>query len=175
MVDNISFAISSILQLRDHSKNNGLLPPHRLLHRKYRRRVAILPSPCMRKKYEKIGVELRKYGFDPLLLESEDLAKGASLIYESGYFIGPESDLCHLASNLQIPTLVVSGNKKPLMLLKPGWLRSSFITPPRWIPRARERFILSKSVLSAFKKLVAKDKSFYTSPINHLPIDTCHV
>ena len=160
MVENISLAIASILQLRDHSKNNGIFPPPNLEHRKHKRRVAILPSKSIHKKYETIANEVKKLGFDPFLIESENLAYGAKIIYESGYFIGPESDLCHLASNLQIPTLVVSGNKKPLSLWKPGWLRSSFITPPPFIPKIVERFIFTPRVTSAFKKLVAKDKIY---------------
>lgn len=156
MVDNIALAISSLLQVRDHSKNNGLFPPSHLVHRKYKKRVAILPSKSIIKKYEKIAAEVSRLGFDPLFIESENLALGASLIFESGYFIGPESDLCHLASNLQIPTLIVSGNKKPLSLWKPGWLKGSFLTPPPFIPKIVEHFIFTSRVVSAFKKLIAK-------------------
>ncbi|MBS0585588.1 MAG: hypothetical protein JSR76_04730 [Verrucomicrobia bacterium] len=157
MVDNISLAIASLLEFSDHSKNNGLLPPSHLLHRRYRKRVAIRPSPTIYKKYEKIAQNVEKAGYNPFLIETEDLSFGASIIFESGYFIGPDSDLCHLASNLQIPTLIVSGNKKPLILRKPGWLRSSFITPPRWLPRAFEHFIFTPRVISAFNAMVAKD------------------
>lgn len=157
MVENIALAISSLLQLRDHSKNNGLLPPPHLLHRKYNKRVAILPSKTVPKKYDAIAREVAKLGFDPLFVEPSDLCLGASLIFESGYFIGPESDLCHLASNLQIPSLVVSGNKKPLCLWRPGWLRSCFLTPPPFIPKIIEQFIFTPRVTSAFKNLVSKD------------------
>jgi len=157
MVENVALAIASILQLRDHSKNNGLLPPQNLLHRKYNKRVAILPSKGVQKKYDMIAKEVKRLGFDPLFIESADLSMGASIIYESGYFIGPESDLCHLASNLQIPTLVVSGNKKPLSLWKPGWLQSSFLTPPPFIPKIIEQFIFTPRITSAFKNLVARD------------------
>lgn len=157
MVDNIALAISSLLKARDHSKNNGLSAPAHLLHRRYKKRVAILPSAHIHKKYERIAEEVRKSGFDPIILTGENISLGASIIYESGFFIGPDSDLCHLASNLHIPTLVVSGNKKPISLLKPGWLRSSFITFPRWIPQTfLEKFVLVSKVVSGFKKLALK-------------------
>jgi heptosyltransferase-3 len=157
MVDNVALAISSLLRVRDHSKNNGLTAPSHLLHRKYKKRVAILPSPHIPKKYEKIAHEVEKAGFDPIFISSENISAGASIIYESGFFIGPESDLCHLASNLHIPTLVVSGKKKPSSLLKPGWLKSSFITFPRWLPRIfLERFVLVSKVVYGFKKLAQK-------------------
>jgi hypothetical protein len=158
-VDNVSLAISSLLQVRDHSKNNGLAAPSHLLHRRYKNRVAILASSRIRKKYEKIADEVRKLGFDPIFVTEENISQGASLIYESGYFIGPESDLCHLASNLHIPTLVVSG-KEPLSLSKPGWLKSSFIIFPRWLPQmVSERFVFVSKVISGFKKMAIKPNS----------------
>ena len=157
MVDNVALGIASLLNVSDHSKNNGLSPPRGLSHRKYIKRVAILPSTPIRKKYDRIAKGVEQCGYTPLFIEPEGLSSGAEIIFESGYFIGPESDLCHLASNLQIPTLVVSGNKKPLVLRKPGWFRSSFITPPRWIPRAREHFIFAPKVINAFHHLVGKD------------------
>lgn len=152
MVDNICLAIASLLQVREHSKNNGLLPPCHLLHRRYKKRVAIYSTPFLAKKYKKIAEGVRELGFDPLLIEGLDLGVGASLIYESGFFIGPECDLCHLASNMQIPTLVIAGRKKPFSLQKPGWLRTLDITTPRYL----ERFVLTRRVIKGFKRLVSK-------------------
>ncbi|MCH9621606.1 MAG: hypothetical protein S4CHLAM20_10300 [Chlamydiia bacterium] len=153
MVENISLAIASLLCVRQHSKNNGLLPPKELLHRKYKKRVAIYPSQNISKKYEKIKQTLEKLGFEPFYLDDECSAKGAELLYESGFFIGPDSDFCHLASNLQIPTLVVTKEKRPASIHTPGWLRSSFITPPKWIPRAQERLISVDKVMKGFYNL----------------------
>ena len=158
LVDNISYAIASLLQTHQHSKNNGLLPPETLSHRKYPKRVAIATSKYFPKKYERIQEGIKRLGFEIILLNPEDLTEGAKILYESGFFIGPESDLCHLASNLQIPTLVVSGTKNTLSLWKPGWLKGLFITPPKWIPLVRERFIPERSILSAFKKLALRER-----------------
>lgn len=160
LVDNISFAIASLLQTHQHSKNNGLCPPGNLSHRKYKRRVAIATSKYFPLKYEKIQKGIETLGFDTILVDPNDLSAGTKIIYESGYFIGPESGLCHLASNLQIPTLVVTGTKNMLSLWKPGWLKGSFITPPKWIPLVKERFIKPAKILSAFKKLAERDKIF---------------
>jgi hypothetical protein len=153
MVENISLAIASLLCVRQHSKNNGLLPPKYLVHRKYKRRVAIFPSQNIQKKYEKIKALLENLGFEPFYLDNECSAEGATLLYESGFFIGPDSDFCHLASNLQIPTLVVTKEKRPASIHTPGWLRSSFITPPKWIPRAKERLISVDKVMKGFSNL----------------------
>ena len=129
MVENISLAIASLLCVSQHSKNNGLLPMKHLVHRKHKKRVAIFPSSNIQKKYEKIKKHLNLMGFDPFFLNSDCCEKNAELLYESGFFIGPDSDFCHLASNLQIPTLVVTKEKKPASMHTPGWLRSCFISP----------------------------------------------
>jgi hypothetical protein len=153
MVENISLAIASLLCVRQHSKNNGLVPLKDLIHRKYKKRVAIFPSPNILKKYEKIKANLENLGFEPFYLDSECTALGAELLYESGFFIGPDSDFCHLASNLQIPALIVTKEKRPSSIHTPGWLRSSFITPPKWIPRAKERLISVDKVIKGFSNL----------------------
>lgn len=153
MVENISLAIASLLCVRQHSKNNGLLPPKELVHRKHKKRVAIFPSQNIQKKYDKIKETLTKLGFEPFFLDDECTEKDARLLYESGFFIGPDSDFCHLASNLQIPTLVVTKEKRPASIHTPGWLRSSFITPPKWIPRAKERLISVDKVMKGFYNL----------------------
>lgn len=161
MVENISLAIASLLCVRQHSKNNGLLPLKHLTHRKHQKRVAIYPSTNILKKYEKIKATLKNLGFEPFFLEGDCTAKGAELLYESGFFIGPDSDFCHLASNLQIPTLVVTKEKRPASIGAPGWLRSSFITPPKWIPRAQEKLISVDKVTKGFCNL---------AKINHIEI-----
>lgn len=157
MVDNIALAIASLLQTCEHSKNNGLLPPRHLAHRKHKKRVTILPSPWARKKYDKIALAVEKSGYEAHLIAPHNLSHGASLIFESGYVIAPECDLCHLASNLQIPTLVVSGNKKPLNLWRPGWYRSAFIVRPKLIPKALERFVMPRRVMKAFQLLTSRE------------------
>jgi hypothetical protein len=154
MVENISLAIASLLCVKQHSKNNGLLPLKHLIHRKHKKKVAIVPSKNIQKKYEKIKKALELLGFEPFYLETECSAEGAILLYESGFFIGTDSDFCHLASNLQIPTLIVTKQKRPASIHTPGWLRSSFITPPKWIPRAKERLISVDKVIKGFSNLV---------------------
>lgn len=162
MVDNISLAVSSLLNVYHHSKNNGICPPPGLVHRKYKKRVIILPHELLEEKFAKITEAVRASGFEVLLIrnpETVNLAEAAKLIYESGYLIGCESDLTHLASNLQIPTLMVM-SKKILRLWFPGWLKSAVVTPPRWLPRTIEKFVHTSRVLSGFKNLVAKDKIY---------------
>lgn len=162
MVDNIAYAISSLLQMYDVSKSNGLKAPQDLKHRRYKRRVTLLQDGYLEKKYQKIIKNLEKKGFEPYLVDINnlDLEKGARILYESSYCIGPECDFCHLASNLHIPTLVVSGNKKPLILRTPGWLQSVFITPSKWMPWTFRKLIRSAKISRAFFRLVQKEKIY---------------
>lgn len=153
MVENISLAIASLLCVHQHSKNNGLIPDKELTHRKHKKRVAIFPSNTIFKKYEKIKANLENLGYEPFFLNNDCGEEEARLLFESGFFIGPDSDFCHLASNLQIPTLVVTKEKRPSSLHTPGWFRSVFITPPKWLPWGNERQISVAKVLQRFSKL----------------------
>ncbi len=160
MVENIALAISSLLNIYYHSKNNGLCPPPGLEHRKHRKRVLIQSHALLKEKFVKISEAIQSFGFEVQVLPEESelsLAEYAKLIYESGYVVGIESDLSHLASNLQIPTLLVL-SRHTLRLWFPGWLKSSVISPPRWLPKTLEKFIHISRVLSGFKLLVSKDK-----------------
>jgi hypothetical protein len=160
MVENIALAISSLLNIYYHSKNNGLSPPTQLEHRKHKKRVLVQSHELFKEKFAKISEAIQNFGFEVYELPQgpiESLAEYAKLIYESGYLVSIESDLSHLASNLQIPTLLVV-SRHTLRLWFPGWLKSSVIKPPRWLPKALEKFIHVSRVLSGFKNLVAKDK-----------------
>lgn len=160
MVDNIARAISSILGLNHISKNNGLLIPFPLSHRKYKNRVIIHPSSkdpnknwCA-KKYVRLAKLLENEGFYPVFAVSLEeqpfwieqvkdlfdvpslpsLSDLASLIYESGFMIGNDSATGHLSSNMQLPTLIISNHEKRMKLWRPGWYKGDVITPSKFIP-----------------------------------------
>ncbi len=192
MVTNISVAISSLLQSREISTNNGLLPPDNLIHRKHLHRVVIHPTSSRKddmwkkEKFLQVGAFLKEKGFEvvfsvspierPEWLDIEEkgfllpyfpkLDAMASYIYESGYVIGNDSVIGHLASNLQIPTVIVSDCYKRMRLWRPGWLKGAVLTPPWYIPnfkgsrmrvRKWKEFISTRRVLSAFRRLAYKD------------------
>lgn len=192
MVDNAARAISSILGLNHISKNNGLKAPETLVHRKYKHKVIIHPTSTSEfknwtpRKYFKLAKALRDAGYTPvfalapderdewikmcgdlfdipLLPTLDDLAK---LVYESGFMIGSDSGTGHLASNMQLPTLIISNQKDRMKLWRPGWYKGEVLTPPRFIPnvkgmRIREKkwqnFITSAKVLKGFKHLSLKE------------------
>ncbi len=193
MVENISKGIARLLRSHEISSNNGLAPPSHLTFRNYENRVIIHPTASESERmwpiesYLKIATKLKKWGLDPvfslsakekLLFEKSmwkrffsptihSLNELATLIYESGYVLGNESGVVHLASNLLIPNLTISGNQKRIQLWRPGWLQGIVITPFKWIPnfkffRTREKywkyFIHPLQVEHQIKKWLKKTK-----------------
>ncbi len=57
------------------------------------------------------------------------LVESSQYLYESGFFIGNDSGLGHLASNMKIPTITIGSNKKWVSLWRPGWYQNTLITP----------------------------------------------
>jgi heptosyltransferase III len=183
-----------LLELQKTTKKNGIIPPVHLTYRKYSKRVVMHVSSSRPgknwpiEKYIAVAKALKKQGYDPyviaggaeerkeyLFLEKEKipvplfrtLHDVASFIYESGFFIGNDSGLGHLASSLGIPTLTISRRKKVAKFWKPSWAVGKVVTPPSWIVnisgfRLRDRkwkyFISAGRVMRAFFSLV-KDYS----------------
>jgi heptosyltransferase-3 len=154
VADNIAFAAARLLDCVP-SKDNGIRPPGGLSYRKQRARVIIHPTSSSADKnwglerYKELGKRLSAEGFEPLFVVSESersldlpsltvaptLTDLATLVYESGYAIGNDSLLGHLASNLNIPTLILAQNKRHMQLWRPGWRPGNVLCPPPWIPK----------------------------------------
>jgi hypothetical protein len=188
MAENIAAAIAKILHLAGVSRNNGICPPPHLTHRKHKKRVLIHPSSSAQeknwdeKKFFLLAKKLRKMNFFPVFAvsskehklwikkkgniyetpEIHSLAELAEMVYESGYVIGNDSLLGHLASNLHIPSLIIANDKKRMRLWRPGWLKGEVITPSNSLfsylllklDRTNwKRTISVKEALDKFKKL----------------------
>ena len=189
MTDNIAQAIASILQTTQTSKNNGLVIPPSLITHRYPKRVLIHPTTTSKDKtwphtkFLQVAAQLKKRGFEVVFCMSPNernnwfplvghdfklplfptLADLAAYLYESGYLIGNDSSLGHLASNLHIPTLIIGNCYKRLSLWRPGWFQGKIITPSSWIPNVKgwrlrtkkwHHFISSRQVMSAFDALL---------------------
>ncbi len=183
MTDNIAKAISLLIGSTAISKNNGLMIPKTLVHRRYLKRVIIHPLSSKDEKnwplcdYKALAQELAKAGFQPVFafhcsepdldipfdkFICKNLDEMASFVYESGYAIGNDSLIGHLASNLVIPSVVIAECRKRMRMWRPGWLMGKVVTPPFWVPnvkffRYRERHwkecITPKRVLKQFEML----------------------
>lgn len=160
---NVSLAIQKIFSLPSPSKEIGMKIPKGLIHRKYPKRVVIHPTSSNLKKnwfprkflklarklqsldyqvvfavganerpdwlfVEKEGIEL------PHLPRLEDLAQ---LLYESGYFVGNDSGPGHLASYLQIPSVILAYLRQSISHWRPDWLPSTILLPPKWAPNLK--------------------------------------
>lgn len=188
MADNIAEAIASVLQCKEVSKNNGLVVPSNFKKNRYPKRVLIHPTSTTplrtwnAQKFTKVAQSLIQKGYEVtfcvspsehpewvLLIKDRfplpffpSLNELAGFIYESHFLIGNESGTAHLASNLEIPTLIVASCQKQIALWRPGWFATKVITPYRFIPnfkglRLRQQkwqaFISPKRVVRAFTNL----------------------
>ncbi len=194
MADNIALATASLLSLPIPSKENGIVPPVPLTHRKNARQVLIHPMSREHAKnwhpqnFLALADQLRQKDFSPLfcvgpheraqwahieekgfaLAHIPHLSDLAALIYESGYVIGNDSLIGHLASNLNIPTLIIANDAQRMRLWRPGWLLGSLVLPPPWLPNFKfcrwkeERwkdFISPTKVLRAFERMMPRPSS----------------
>ncbi|MCB1106904.1 MAG: glycosyltransferase family 9 protein [Chlamydiia bacterium] len=186
LASNLAHACSALLGSHP-SKDNDLTIPNGK-HQKHPKRVVIHPTSndpkrnWKKEQFLALAQKLKEKGFVPTFCVSpsergeweglgidlpqfESLKEVASFIYESGYFIGNDSGLGHLASNLGIKTLTISGNPKRVRLWRPDWTLGKVVTLPFPLPnfkgihfRFRENqwqtFVPVRKVFKAFMELV---------------------
>jgi heptosyltransferase-3 len=168
MVDNLVQALTEWFGFT--SKENGLRPPEGLIHQKHSKRIAIHPDGSSSEKkwslskFQKLSTRLTKEGYDPIFLTLENkplcrtLETLASFLYESGGFIGNDSGPGHLASYLQIPSLIIGESAKHFRLWRPGWLPAKIATPSRWVSYFKFTRKRWKSFLSVNKTYLLLNK-----------------
>jgi len=176
MAENIRQASQTLFPARA-ALENGLTPLPHLIHRKYSKRVAIHPTSAvpsknwMKASFLELRNTLAKNGWDPVFVTAPGDAKQwgsplfptlselAAFLYESAFFIGNDSGPGHLASNLDLKTLIIGPSQKHLTLWRPGWYPGAIAHPPNWIEQfklAKENwryFISVSNVFKQFKKL----------------------
>ena len=168
-------------------KSNGMTPPPGLQHRKYPLRVAIHPTASTADKcwlpsrFIRLAIRLRELGFSPefvvapqeradwlhierLGLKLPDLGSlvnVATWVYESGWFIGNDSGIGHLASSLHIPTLSLFMRRGIARTWRPDWgtgqvLIGSTYLPTGFLKERYWKYMLSvRQVSRAFEQLRA--------------------
>lgn len=176
------FALPSIT-----ASNNLTVIQAKLQHRLYRSRVLIHPmSTCDKKnwsaeKFLKLAQKLHRRGFTPVFIVSpaeysmwENVVQGeftlpvfntlsdlAQFVYESGYMIGNDSGIGHLACNLSIPTLSLFARKSVANLWRPGWGDNARVVTPCQLPGARlqtkhwKKLLTVSRVIRHFNQLIA--------------------
>jgi hypothetical protein len=173
------------LHLSHAQTNNGLAAPAGLIHRKHRLRVAIHPTAStpdkrwLAQRFVRLALRLKARGFEPHFVVTDEergawehvqkhgiglprlgtLDNVAAFIVESGWFIGNDSGIGHLASCLQVPTLSLFMRRGIARTWRPGWGAGKVLVGGAWLPtgRLKERcwkYALSvRQVLRAFDQL----------------------
>ncbi len=169
MVANV---ISSLQQLFHVSAtpDNGFRPPEGIVHRRYKKRVAIHTTSGDPKrnwpaeKFLKVAKWLKSEGYEPSVIPHfPSLDDLASFIYESGFFLGNDSGPGHLASCLEIPHLIIGREERHMRLWRPGWDSGEIAVPPRWVPNWKgfrirethwEKWITARRVIRTFRNIL---------------------
>lgn len=185
-VDNLYFFCKDILQLPAPTIENGIVIPPSVTPRKFLSRVVIHPTSALerknwpKEKFLQLASALKAQGLEPVFILTPEEKKGewkdveapsfASLsdlviyVCESGYMIGNDSGIGHLASCLGLPTLTLCRSERIARFWRPGWSLSERLYPSLWIPnlkfcRLREtywkKWITVNLVLKEFAKLRA--------------------
>ena len=192
VAENLRLFCERILHLPKISRGNGIIPPTDLVHRKFSKRIVMHPTSgnmlrnWPRAKFVKLALHLQEEGyqivfapgngkiqetwkegletkFEVVSFKTFDLL--ARFLYESGYLIGNDSGLGHLASSLGVPTLTFFRNKKHARMWAPSFTRKIVVTPHPWIPnirglRLRDRYwkqLISVTMAKrAFQRLLKK-------------------
>lgn len=192
MTDSLRIFCEKILHLPKSTRSNGFIPPAGLNYRGLKSRVVIHPTSSRmgknwpREKFIQVAAHLAQNNFAPVWMigpkertewadvknvgfempEFETLDALARYIYESGYFIGNDSGLGHLASFLEIPTLTITRRKALARLWAPSFTPGVIVTPNPWILnisglRLRDRywknFISVRKVVKGFRRLVQEN------------------
>lgn len=189
---NLQLASQRLLQMPEATKENGIVIP-KGTKSLYKNRIILHPTSKDKKKCWKkqqflsLASHLKKMGYQPVFTVSNEekpffediisqgftlstfnsLIELSSFIYESGYLIGNDSALGHLASNLGIPTLTISGNPKNTKVWHPDWCLNCVVTLPFDLPNFKgigfkfrdnywQNFISVGKVLRNFKQLTLK-------------------
>lgn len=173
------------LRLHHAEPGNGLAVPAGLIHRKHRLRVAIHPTAStpdkrwLAPRFVRLALELKAKGFEPHFIVTDEeradwehvqqhgiglprlgtLDNVAAWLVESGWFIGNDSGIGHLASCLRVPTLSLFMRNGIARTWRPGWGAGKVLVGGAWLPtgRLKERcwkYALSvNQVLRAFQQL----------------------
>ena len=187
---NLVQSCKSVLKLKEATIENGLCLPTQKNYRSHPKRIVIHPSSQDPKRnwplshFLKLAQALKKQDYLPTfivspkerlafhsieeagfcLLSFPHLLQLSVYIHASGFFIGNDSGMGHLASNLKIPTLTISGYPRRVCLWRPNWCQGIVVTLLFPLPnfkgigfKIRENFwphfISIKRTLKAFNQL----------------------
>jgi heptosyltransferase III len=187
-VDNLRTYAARLLDFPEAVKQNGIEPLDSFQPRRIAQRVILHPTSSRpgknwpQEKFTELAIRLRAAGFDPrLILSAEErqawgetpfaaplfatLSELAGYVCESGWMIGNDSGIGHLASCLGLPTITICRSKLAGNFWRPAWSPSLLLTPSPLIPNLKglrlrdlywKHWIPVRRVLRAFHSMVKK-------------------
>lgn len=159
-VDNLYVFCKDHLRLPILTKGNGIVIPDSIRPRHFVNRVIFHPTSSRpgknwpQEKYLELGARLKEQGYSPAFILTEEertgwdtekieaprfdnLSELAAFVCESGYMIGNDSGIGHLASCLGLPTLTICRNVQSSRFWRPAWTVGEVMTPSLWIPNMK--------------------------------------
>lgn len=175
--ENLYLFCKDVLKLENPVRENGIVLVDGVIAKKYPRRIILHPMSSKatknwtKEKFLKLRQLLRKQGYDPCFVVAQHEKEGweeayffnslnelATFVAESGYLIGNDSGVGHLASCLGVPTLTICRNARLSNFWRPAWAKGEVCLPSKWLPnikglRLRDQF---------WQKAVSVDKVLRT-------------
>ncbi len=174
------------LELPQLDRSNGIVIPKNLTFRKVNKRIILHPTSLRKEKnwpaekFTALAKSLKDMGYQPIFIVSPEekpswnwlidqgfelsifasLSDLAAFIYESGYMIGNDSGIAHLASNVGIPTVSLFIRPGVARRWRPNFYAGKVILPGLHLPgrklkeRYWKRLVSVSKVLTNFKRLV---------------------
>ncbi len=156
--DNLVTYCKESLGIEDPVKENGIELPSHIVKRKYMDRVVIHPTSSrvgknwMQGQFLDFAKKLEKGGLEPVFILTDkekltwpgveaprfkDLNAVTEFVAESGWMVGNDSGIGHLASCLGVPTLTICRSEMAANFWRPSWSEGRVIIPPKWIPNLK--------------------------------------
>ncbi len=154
--DNLVTFCQNRLKIPGAIKGNGIQIPAGIIARRYPKRVVIHPTSSRpgknwpRTKFLKLIEKLKQLGYEPVLIVSPQEKKDwpeaplfssldamARFVCESGYMIGNDSGIGHLASCLGVPTLSLFKNERSADFWRPAFAPGVVCLPQGWLPNIK--------------------------------------
>lgn len=184
MVEQAVAFCRSKLGLENASCDPGFVIPGDHAARRHPQRVMLHPTSYNRKKnwparkYLRLAHRLKRQGYDPqFVLSPKERAEWsehlgdafpiphfanarelAAYLYESGYIIGNDSGVGHLAAALGVPVLTVYRKRRDGFCWRPGWGKNAVVRPYISLGAVKNAwmyFLSVGQVERAFERLVA--------------------
>lgn len=183
-IENLYIFAKDQLHIKHPTKLNGLQLPKGIFPRRHEKRVILHPTSSRKgknwskEKFLLLSKKLKEEGFDPTFLLTEEeqkdwpevqaphfdeLKEMICFVAESGWMIGNDSGIGHLASCLGLPTLTICRNQLTANFWRPAWSLGKVIVPPPFIPNIKglrwrdkkwQLFIPVRKVLKTFEEMV---------------------